>query len=286
MTEPTYESTSRFLELPQGKLHYHEAGEGPVLLLLHGSGPGVTGWANFQGNLPFFARHFRCLILDFPGYGKSDPVKGDPIGVCVDAAVGALDALGIERAHLIGNSLGGQIASLVAARHPERVSRMVCIGGLGLNLFTAFPAEGLNLLVEFTEDPTRERITQWLRSMVFDQSLVTEELIESRFAQATDPVTLATSKKIYSRKAMEFAADFRRGPKATMAIAHLPAIQAPTLLTWGRDDRVSPLDGALIPMRLVPHCELHVFPNCGHWAMIERKHEFETLVLSFLQRTS
>jgi 2-hydroxy-6-oxonona-2,4-dienedioate hydrolase len=284
MAELSYESTSRFLELESGKIHYHEAGEGPVLLMLHGSGPGVTGWANFSGNLPYFAEHFRCIIVDFPGYGKSEPVQGDPISVCVQAAVAALDGLGIEKASLLGNSLGGQIASIVAAKHADRVERLVCIGGIGMNVFSPFPAEGLNLLMEFTENPTRERLTQWLHSMVFDPQLVTEELIESRFKQATDPVTMATSKKIYSRKSLAWMSDMRRGPKATMALAHLGSIQAPTLLTWGRDDRVNPLDSALMPMRLIPKCELHVFPNCGHWVMIEQKHAFETLVRAFLQR--
>lgn len=282
----TYESTSRFLELPNGKLHYHEAGEGPVLLLLHGSGPGVSGWANYQGNLPYFAEHFRCIILDFPGYGKSAPREGDPITPCIAATIEAMDALGIEKAHVIGNSMGGQIASLIAAKHADRVERLVCIGGVGMNIFSPFPAEGLNLLSAFAEDPSEARLREWLSSMVFDPSLVTEELVASRLEQASDPVTQATMKKMYSKKSLEFMAKFRRGPKTTMSIAHLASIQAPTLLTWGRDDRVNPLDSALIPMRLVPKCELHVFPNCGHWVMIERKHEFETLVRSFLQRSA
>ena len=79
-------------------------------------------------------------------------------------------------------------------------------------------------------------------------------------------------------------AKFRRSKKATMSIAHLPAIQAPTLLTWGRDDRVNPLDSALIPMRMIPNCEFHAFPNCGHWVMLEQKAAFEATVQAFLTR--
>ena len=224
------------------------------------------------------------MIIDLPGYGKSDPVEGDPIGGCVGAALALMDGLGMTRAHIIGNSLGGIVGSHIAAHHPGRVDRFVTIGGIGVNVFSPFPGEGLNLLTEFTEDPTRERLEQWLRSMVFDQSLVTEELIESRFKQATEPVTMATSRKIYARASIAALAEVFRGEHSLQRIAHLAQIQAPTLITWGRDDRVTPLDIALLPMRIMPNAELHVFPNCGHWNMIERKQEFESLVQAFLLR--
>jgi pimeloyl-ACP methyl ester carboxylesterase len=280
----TYDSTSRVLEHPAGAIHYHEAGEGPALILLHGSGPGVTGWANFQGNIGAFAAHFRTLIIDLPGYGGSAPIAGNPMAISADAVIRFMNALGIERAHILGNSLGGIVGSMVAAQHPARVDRFITIGGVGFGLFTAFPGEGIVLLTEFAEDPTRERLVQWLRSMVFDQSLVTAELIESRFRQATEPVTLASSRLLYSRAAMKAISDMTHGPNATQSFAHLASIQAPTLIAWGRDDRVSPLDRAFVAMRLIPRAELHVFPNCGHWAMIERKAEFESVALAFLTR--
>ncbi len=284
MSDFSFDATSKTHDAEHGSIHYHEAGSGPDLLMIHGSGPGVTGWANFEGNLPVFAQHFRCVIIDLPGYGRSDPIDGDPIGGCVTATLALLDALGIDRAHIIGNSLGGIVGSHIAANFPDRVGSFVTIGGIGMNIFSPFPGEGLNLLTEFTEDPTRERIEQWLRSMVFDQSLVTEELIERRFSQATEPVTLETSRKLYARATINAMAEMFRGEHSIQRVAHLGKIQAPTLITWGRDDRVTPMDIALLPMRLMPNAELHVFPNCGHWNMIERKEEFESVVLAFLTR--
>ncbi len=284
MSDFSFDATSKVLADPVGDIHYHEAGEGPVLLLLHGSGPGVTGWANFENNLPVFAKYYRTFILDLPGYGKSAPVEGIPMQVCADAIIRFLDGLKIDKAHILGNSLGGMVGSMVAAQNPARVDKFVTIGGIGYNLFTAFPNEGINLLVEFIENPTRERITQWLHSMVYDRSIVTEELIDKRLKQALDPVTMATSKKLYSRAAMNAIAAMTEGPHAAATFAHLAAVQAPTLLVWGRDDRVSSMDRAFVAMRMVPNCELHVFPKCGHWAMIERKAEFEELVLGFLGR--
>lgn len=283
MSAYTYDNTSRTLETEHGMLHYHEAGaaDAPPLLLLHGSGPGVFGWANFQGNLPVFAEHFRTFILDMPGYGGSSAVDGYPIDTAVDAVLNFLDALGIAQIAIVGNSMGGMVGSRLAATHPQRISRLCTIGGVGVNLFTSFPNEGINLLVEFTEDPTRERLIAWLRSMVYDQALVTPELIEDRFRRATNPETLAVSRRMYSRAAMQAIA---AAQKQSQPWAHLQSIQCPTLVTWGRDDRVTPVDWAILPMRLIPKCELHVFYDCGHWAMIERKREFESVVLAFLRR--
>ena len=263
---------------------YHVAGHGPDLLMLHGSGPGVTGMANFEGNADAFAKNFRTYILDLPGYGKSDAVEGQQDLASAEIVIGFMDALKIESASIVGNSFGGFVGSRMAAMHPARVSKLVTIGGLGFGIFGPFPNEGIVLLTEFAEDPTKERLAQWLRSMVYDKSIVTQELIDRRYAQAMEPKTAATTKVMYSRAQMEGMGKFLEGPMGIKSIEYLGSIQCPVLLCWGRDDRVSMLDRALMPMRLIPKCELHVFPQCGHWAMIERKAEFESTVLAFLSR--
>ena len=213
---------------------------------------------------------------------KTDYLKS--LGAKVFAIGVEPNGLNIKKAHIIGNSLGGIVGGYLAAQHSDRIHRYVTIGGLGMNLFSPFPCEGLNLLTDFVEDPSREKIIAWLRSMVFDQSMVTEELINTRMERALEAKTLATSRMMYSRETQKAMAAVFRGPDATARIAHLGSITVPTLVTWGRDDRVTPVDMALLPMRLIPNAELHIFPNCGHWAMIERKQEFESVTLAFLQR--
>lgn len=268
----------------EGQISYHEAGSGAPLLLLHGSGPGVTAWMNFSGNLPVFGEHFRCIAPDLPGYGASSAVPGHPVDGAVAAIIHLMDQLGIERAHIVGNSYGAIIAARLAAAHPGRIDRLVTIGGIGVPIFSAFPYEGIERLVEFVENPTREQIVAWLRSMVYNPAIVTDELIDMRFGVATEPDAQESNRRMYSRAGIEGIAAAMRGPDAVQGFAHLPKIMAPTLMTWGRDDRVNPLDGALLPMRLIPNCELHVFPNCGHWAMIEQKAAFEQVVSGFLRR--
>ncbi|TLF72572.1 alpha/beta fold hydrolase [Nocardia cyriacigeorgica] len=280
----SYEGTLREVRTEAGVLRYHEAGQGAPLLLLHGSGPGVTGWRNFRGNLGVFAEDFRCLILEFPGFGVSDDFGGHPMVTALEAVGRFVDALGLDRVDIIGNSMGGGVALNYAIAQPNKVGKLVTIGGIGKNIFSPGPGEGIKLLQEFTENPTRARLIEWLHSMVYDPALVTEELIEERWTQATDPETLDSARRMYSKAAFTAMVRAMEASDAPPPWAMLHKVKAPTLLTWGRDDRVSPLDMALIPMRTIPRAELHVFPNCGHWAMIEQKEAFESAVRAFLLR--
>jgi pimeloyl-ACP methyl ester carboxylesterase len=284
MSEFTDRSSLRELDTGQGILRYHDVGSGPPLLLLHGSGPGVTGWRNFNGNLPALAEHFRCLVLEFPGFGVSDPTGDHPMVAAGHAVTRFLDGLGLDQVDIVGNSMGGFVGTDIAVAQPDRVRRLVTIGGLGRNLFSPAPGEGINLLADFTESPTRERLVQWLNSMVYHRGLITEELIEQRWALATDPDTLASARRMYSRAALTEMAVAQAASDSPPLWAMLHKVKAKTLITWGRDDRVSPLDMAIVPMRTIPDVELHVFPNCGHWVMIEQKDAWESAVLAFLTR--
>lgn len=281
----TRDETSRALDGPE-HLHYHRAGDGPGLLLLHGSGPGVSGWANFGPNVPVFSKDYTVLIPDQPGFGASyRPKLPAPYAtVSVAAILRVLDAEGLSQVDVVGNSLGGQVAVQFALDHPDRIRRLVLMGpgGIAPPLLAPQPTEGIRLLVEFCEDPTRERLVTWMQAMVGDQSFLTEERIEQRWQTASAPGGIDFVRDFY-RAAMAFMKSGRPIP-GNPIWARLSEIRHPTLLTFGRDDRVTPLESALHPLRNIPHAELHVFPNCGHWAMQEKQHEFERVVLEFLSR--
>lgn len=291
----SFDATRRELPTDQGVLRYHYAepdsdpASAPPLILLHGSGPGVTGWRNYRGNLAHFARTHRCYVLEFPGFGVSDPVEGHPVLTAGASVIRFMDALGIDRAAMIGNSMGGVVGMNLAIRKPDRVERLVTIGGVGPNLFSPSPSEGLRLLQEFTDTPAdaperRDKLVRWLTSMVHDRALITDELIEERWVAATDPDAQATAKMMYSSAAFEMQQQFLASSDTPPYWSMLHKISCPTLLTWGLDDRVSPPDMALLPMRQIPDAELHVFPRCGHWVMIEAKDAFESVVGAFLAR--
>jgi 4,5:9,10-diseco-3-hydroxy-5,9,17-trioxoandrosta-1(10),2-diene-4-oate hydrolase len=283
-----FAATSRVAEVGGLRLHYHEAGPGgcddalPVVML-HGGGPGASGWSNFGRNLPAFAGQFRTLLVDQPGFGRSDkpPVKGNYFTFAAEALAGLLDELGIERAQLVGNSLGGGTAVRFALRFPERAGRLVLMapGGLSLNVFAPDPTEGVKRLMEFAAPPgpSREKMAAFLRTLVFDQKLVTDELIDERFALASDPAALAAlasmGASFYDPATAEDGLLWREAHR----------LRQPVLLIWGREDRVNPLDGALVALKQIRRAQLHVFSGCGHWAQLEKFDEFNRLSISFLE---
>jgi len=276
-----FEGTSRWFD-GDFRLHYHEAGSGPVLVLLHGSGPGVSGWSNFHGNLPVLAEHFRTIVLDMPGFGRSDPVEIDrPYSKIAAASVLALmDGLGIERAHLLGNSFGGSAAGHFAVAYPERADRLVLMGpgGFAVNVFSPDVSEGAKRLREFLAAPTREGMAAWVDCMVEQKSVVDDALIDERMANALRPGVMEASRAI--------TASFRdpRFADEVPLWARAGSIPHPILITWGRDDRMLLYESGLFAFRRLPNAELHVFSRCGHWAQVERKAEFERVVLEFLTR--
>jgi 4,5:9,10-diseco-3-hydroxy-5,9,17-trioxoandrosta-1(10),2-diene-4-oate hydrolase len=252
------------------------------VVLLHGGGPGATAWSNFGRNLLVFARSRRSLAVDQPGFGRSDkPAEhGQYFTFSAEALAGLLDELDIPRVHLIGNSLGGGTAVRFALQYPERVGRLVLMapGGLSLNVTSADPTEGVTRLSRFAAPPgpSRQKLAEFLRTLVYDQSLITDELIEERYAAASSPESLramaAMGASFYRRDTFEEGMLWREAHR----------LRHPTLLIWGREDRVNPLDGALVPLKLLRNCQLHVFGGCGHWAQLEKFTEFNRLAQDFL----
>lgn len=264
-------------------LHYEEAGQGEPVIMLHGGGPGASGMSNFKDNLPVFAERFRTLVIDQPGYGKSDKpeVRGNYFTFAADALKSLLDELNIEKAHLVGNSLGGGTAVRFALSYPGRAGRLVLMGpgGLSLNVFSPDPTEGVKRLAEFAAPPgpSREKMAAFLRTLVSDQRLVTDELIDERFAAACDPESL---KAMASMGASFFDKDsYEQG----MLWREAHRLRHPVLLIWGREDRVNPVDGALVAMKMIRRAQLHVFGGCGHWVQLEKAAEFNRLAIDFLE---
>ena len=282
-------TTSHFADAGGMRLHYHEAGPagggdaGTPVVMLHGGGPGASAWSNFGPNLPVFADRFRTLLVDMPGFGRSDrpAVTGHYFTFAADALAALLDGLGIERVHFVGNSLGGGTAVRFALRFPERAGRLALMGpgGLSLNLFAPDPTEGIKALMNFSAPPgpSKEKLAAFLRTLVFDQRLVTDELVEERFGAASDPAALAATASL--------GATFFDPATAEQGMLWREAhrLRQEVLLVWGREDRVNPLDGALVALKLIRKARLHVFGGCGHWAQLERFDEFNQLVMGFLE---
>ena len=261
-------------------LHYYEAGTGEPVVMLHGGGPGASAWSNFGLNLPEFAKRHRTFLVDQPGFGQSDKpeITSQYFRFAADALVRLLDELAVDRVHLVGNSLGGGTAVRFALDHPDRAGRLVLMapGGLGLNVFASDPTEGVKRLVQFgaPPGPSKEKLAAFLRTLVYDQKLVTDELVDERYATASTPESL--------RAMASMGASFASDPEAGMLWRDAYRLRQRVLLIWGREDRVNPIDGALVALKLIPRAQLHVFGRCGHWAQLEKFDEFNKLTTDFL----
>jgi pimeloyl-ACP methyl ester carboxylesterase len=279
------QDTRRTVTVDGLELAYHDVGSGPAVLLLHGSGPGVSGWANFGNNLPVLSQQLRCIVLDQPGFGGSQrPEHYDRnyLRIAAGAVGGLLDALGLETVSLLGNSMGGDVAVRYTLDNPKRVQRLLLMGpgGTGATILGPSPSEGITRLMEFNAEPSRERIVAWLRTMVFDSRLVDDALIESRFAAATAPGAIKNLQDAYAT----FYDPAMAEPVPLWGEVH--RIRQPVLLCWGRDDRVAPVEGALFPARRMSRADLRIYSRCGHWVQIERKEAFEQAALEFFTASS
>lgn len=280
MSTFTEASTSKLVQTPEWNIHYNEAGEGETVIMIHGSGAGATGWANFHRNVDdFVSAGYRVILMDCPGFGKSDPlITAEPRFVINARAVKALmDGLDIDKAHLVGNSMGGGTALGFAVASPERLGKMILMGSGGVgrtSLFTPLPMEGIKLLFGVYREPTLENLKKMLDVFVYDSSSLTEELIDLRLQSIlARPYHLENFLKSIDLSKFQMG-DFTE---------NLPDIKAKTLITWGRDDRFVPIDWSLKLLNGIADSRLHVFSKCGHWAQWEHAAEFNRLVIDFLK---
>lgn len=267
--------TSQFVDTPSGRIHLHAAGEGHAVVMLHGSGPGATGWSNFHHNLGYLTERFRVIAPDMPGWGKSDPVSYEERDH-VAGAIRLLDALEIEKAAFVGNSMGGATSLKVAARHPDRVSHVVTMGAgaPGARLFSPAdgPSEGLKVLHNGYRDPTLENMRALCRIMAFDEDFAGDELVQQRYETC-----VARPEHIAN-----FAAGLGRPRRGESTLADIAAIKAPALIIHGRDDRVVPFEAGLRLVSTIENSRLVLLNRCGHWAQLEHAAEFNRLVSDFV----
>ena len=288
MNQVTEASTEKFIQLPKWRIRYHDAGQGAPVILLHGSGPGASAWSNFSQNIEALAKKYRVIALDFPGWGQSDefnPETGKRFAVNAEVVIGLMDGLGIERAAVVGNSMGGIASQLVTALHPGRVTHCVTMGAPAPGGPQPFyqPSgltEGLKILFEAYRTPTEDNVRRLVEIMVYDSSFASDALIRQRTENA-----LANKNHL---------TNFLKG----LATMHIDAVgqddmvhaleksSVPALIMHGRDDRVVPVEHSLRTAALMPNASLLVFNRCGHWAQLEHAAKFNALLDGFLSGTT
>ncbi|MCL2471235.1 MAG: alpha/beta fold hydrolase [Propionibacteriaceae bacterium] len=259
-------------------IHYNEVGSGHPVVLLHGGGPGATGWSNYSPNIEALSRHFRVIAPDMPGWGDSSEADFATLD-STEVASQLLDALGIEKAAFVGNSMGGHTSIRMAAERPERVSHLITMGApikLGTILFGAGggPTEGLKVMYEAYSDPSPAGMKRLVEVMVYDiPRFATPDLVQQRS-------TGALKRPEHLRNVIA------AGMKAPVSIWIPPfdvaKITAPALLIHGRDDRVVSFESTLFMAANISNSRAVLFNRCGHWAQLEHADEFNRLVTDFV----
>lgn len=254
--------------------NYLDSGEGPPVVLVHGSGPGVTGYANWRLNMPVLAERFRVVAPDMAGFGYSARPAGlvCDVDLWADQVIGVLDGLGLERASLVGNSFGGAIALRVAARYPDRVHKLVLMGSVGVP-FTL--TEGLNTVWGY--QPSVAAMRKLLELFVWNSSLVDDDLAELRHRASISPGFQDSFARLFPAPRQRWVDEMTTPDEEIRALPH------ETLVIHGREDRVIPMSTALRLAELIDGAHLHLFGHCGHWSQIEHKDAFNRLVSDFLQ---
>lgn len=263
----------RTVQLGPASVNYHDVGDGPPVLLVHGSGPGVTAWANWRLVIPELAQQYRVIAPDMTGFGyTSVPEVRFDLDLWVDQLVGLLDTLGLERAHLVGNSFGGAVALHLAARRPSRVAGLVLMGPVG----TGFPiTPGLEAVWGY--EPSLPAMGHLVREVfVADPSAITDDLVELRYRASIRP-------GVQERFAALFPAPRQRWVDAlALPDETLRGLRHRVLVVHGADDRVIPPEASRRLVGLLPDARLELIADCGHWVQIEHTEGFLALVRAFL----
>ncbi len=272
-TEQHVPEIGKSIRAGEVQTNYHEFGSGAPVILIHGSGPGVSAWSNWRLALPYLGERLRALAYDQIGFGYSELPARHVYNLerWTRHLFGFMDALGIEQAHLIGNSMGAGVALAAAVTHPERVKRLVLMGPMGVR----FPlTEGLDAVWGYT--PSVANMKRLIDIFAYDRKLVTDELAEQRYRASIRP-------GVQEAFSSMFPAPRQQGVDG-MALyeERLTEIQTPTLIVHGREDRVIPLSTSERLLRVLPNAQLHVFGHCGHWTQLEHAATFNRLARDFL----
>lgn len=281
MTETSRPEIGKNVKTGDFNTNYLEAGEergGIPVILMHGSGPGVTAYANWRGIIPILQEHFHVYAPDMVGFGFSDRPEGFEYSCqkWADQVVNFMDALGIEKAHLVGNSFGGSNALRLISQHPHKVEKLVLMGSMGVD-FPIVEGQGLDLVWGY--EPSVENMALTIRTMAYGDELATDEnLAQVRYEASVQP-------GFHESFSAMFPAPRQRWVQSQITDADkIRAIKAETLVIHGREDRVIPLSTSYALHQMIDRADLMIFSHCGHWVQIERQDDFAQALISFFQR--
>ncbi|MBU3708802.1 MAG: alpha/beta fold hydrolase [Burkholderiaceae bacterium] len=255
------------------EVNYHDVGTGFPVLMIHGSGPGVSAFANWRLVMPELSKQRRVIAPDMVGFGFTERPHGFAYTMdnWVKQAIDLLDALNLPQVDLVGNSFGGALSLALTIRYPKRVRRLVLMGAAGVS-FPITPA----LDAVWGYEPSFENMRRIMDLFAYDRGLVNDDLARLRYEASNRP-------GFHESYSAMFPAPRQRWVDALASNEQdIAAIAQETLIVHGRDDKVIPVESSLRLSQLISRSQLHVFGRCGHWTQIEHSARFAQLVSNFL----
>jgi len=253
--------------------NYHDVGTGFPLFMLHGSGPGVSAWANWNRLFPLLSDTHRIVAPDLVGFGYTDRPENTVYNMAAwtRQVIDLMDALGIEQTDIIGNSFGGSIALALAVKHPKRVRKMVLMGSMGVTFPLSY---GLDRVWGY--EPSLENMQELIDIFAYNYAMIPSDLAQGRYEGSIQPGFQESFSSM-------FPAPRQNGVEAmAQNEIYLKEVRHQTLIVHGREDRVIPIETSLKLIQMLENAQLHIFGKCGHWTQIERTQEFAALVDTFL----
>ncbi|PRX27298.1 pimeloyl-ACP methyl ester carboxylesterase [Paraburkholderia sp. BL18I3N2] len=264
------QAVSHFVDVNGIKTHYLDMGIGDPLVLIHGGGAGADSWGNWRSCFEEYARHFRVLAIDMPGFGRTTKPSPDEYQYTQENRnlhlLGFIKALGLDDVRVIGNSMGGATALGLAISHPELVKKMVLMGSAGLNIANPDPSYMKNLQ---GYDYTLEGMQRIMDAMVGSRHVVDPDLVQYRH-------------EIMQNEDAQRAIQYIIRSKLTYEHDQIASVKTPTLVVGGKEDKVAVLARTYGYLELLENSWGFVLPHVGHWVMIEAPQQFIAGTLNFL----
>lgn len=265
---------SNYILAKEHKTHYYRAGKGKAVILLHGSGPGVSAWQNWGKLIPVLSEQYDVIAPDIAGFGETELKEGTEYGIkfWVSHLTALMNELKVEKAYLVGNSFGGALSMGMAIWQPERVEKIFLMGTPAGNFKIT---DGLRSGQEY--EPGIDNMKFVLSHFPFNPSLITDEMVKARYEGSIRPGAHEAFRRL-----MPPSKDGKEAIVKGFPPELLKNIKCPTLVVHGREDRVVPPACGLTIFNSVPNADLHLFGQCGHWVQLERSNDFVKILKDFI----